>query len=106
MAQALAPGSGPDWAAFATACGACTRCGLSSGRQQVVMSRGHQQARLMLIGEAPGATEDGEGEPFVGRSGQLLDQLLAEAGLDRDRDVYLCHVVKCRPPDNRRPRAA
>lgn len=55
--------------------------------------------------EAPGATEDGVGEPFVGRSGQLLDQLLADAGLDPSRDVYLCNVVKCRPPDNRKPRA-
>ena len=106
MSQSPAPGSAPDWAAFATACGACTRCGLSTGRQQVVISRGHPQARLMLIGEAPGATEDALGEPFVGRSGQLLDQLLAEAGLDRSRDVYLCNIVKCRPPDNRKPRAA
>ena len=105
MAHALAPGSVPDWAGFSTACGACTRCGLSSGRQQVVISRGHHRARLMLIGEAPGATEDWAGEPFVGRSGQLLDQLLAEAGLDPSRDVYLCNVVKCRPPDNRKPRA-
>ena len=105
MAHALAPGSVPEWSAFAAACGACTRCGLSSGRQQVVISRGHHRARLMLIGEAPGATEDGVGEPFVGRSGQLLDQLLAEAGLDPGRDVDLCNVVKCRPPDNRKPRA-
>ena len=104
MADAPAPGSAPDWAAFAMACGACTRCGLNSGREQVVISRGHHGARLMLIGEAPGATEDAQGEPFVGRSGQLLDQLLAEAGLDPSRDIYLCNAVKCRPPDNRRPR--
>jgi DNA polymerase len=104
MADAPAPGSAPDWAAFAMACGACTRCGLSSGREQVVISRGDHKARLMLIGEAPGATEDAQGEPFVGRSGQLLDQLLAEAGLDPSRDIYLCNAVKCRPPDNRRPR--
>ena len=106
MVQSPAQDSSPDWAAFAKACGACTSCGLSTGRQQVVISRGHQQARLMLIGEAPGATEDAVGMPFVGRSGQLLDQLLAEAGLDRSRDIYLCNVVKCRPPDNRKPRAA
>jgi|UniRef100_UPI0040475968 uracil-DNA glycosylase len=105
MAHALAPGSAPEWSAFTAACGACTRCGLSSGCQQVVIGRGHPQARLMLIGEAPGATEDGQGEPFVGRSGQLLDQLLVESGLDPSRDVYLCNVVKCRPPDNRKPRA-
>jgi len=106
MAHPQALASAPDWAAFATACGACTRCGLSTARQQVVISRGHHQARLMLIGEAPGATEDAMGEPFVGRSGLVLDQLLAEAGLDRSRDVYLGNVVKCRPPDNRKPRAA
>ena len=105
MAPAPVHGLPPDWAAFSTACGACTRCGLSAGRQQVVISRGDRQARLMLIGEAPGATEDALGEPFVGRSGQLLDQLLAEAGLDRHRDVYLCNMVKCRPPDNRKPLA-
>jgi len=106
--MALLPVQGltPDWAAYALACGSCNRCGLGTGRRQVVISRGHRQARFMLIGEAPGATEDAVGEPFVGRSGQLLDLLLAEAGLDRNRDVYLCNVVKCRPPDNRKPRAA
>jgi DNA polymerase len=57
----------------------------------------------MLIGEAPGAQEDAEGLPFVGRSGRLLDQLLAAAGLDSQGDAYVCNVVKCRPPDNRRP---
>lgn len=70
------------------------------------MSRGDPAARLMLIGEAPGAREDAVGQPFVGRAGQLLDRLLAGAGIDSCRDAYLCNVVKCRPPDNRRPSAA
>jgi DNA polymerase len=70
------------------------------------MSRGNPTARLMLIGEGPGAREDETGRPFVGRSGQLLDGLLSAAGLDSERDAYLCNVVKCRPPDNRRPTAA
>ncbi|MEX0587785.1 MAG: uracil-DNA glycosylase [Cyanobium sp.] len=91
---------------LARACAACRRCGLAEGRQQVVVSRGNPAARLMLIGEGPGAQEDGAGLPFVGRSGQLLDQLLAAAGLDSNGDAYVANVVKCRPPDNRRPTAA
>ena len=91
--------------ALAQQCHACRRCPLALGRQQVVLSRGNPQARLMLIGEAPGAQEDELGQPFVGRSGQLLDQLLAAAGLDSNRDAYICNGVKCRPPDNRKPTA-
>ena len=60
----------------------------------------------MLIGEAPGAEEDSQGKPFVGRSGRALDQLLREAGFDPERDLYICNAVKCRPPGNRRPRKA
>jgi uracil-DNA glycosylase family 4 len=90
---------------LADQCGACQGCPLAQGRQQVVFSRGNPQARLMLIGEAPGAQEDALGQPFVGRSGQLLDQLLAEAGLDSNRDAYICNGVKCRPPENRKPTA-
>jgi uracil-DNA glycosylase family 4 len=85
-------------------CAACRRCGLVQERQQVVVSRGNPAARLMLIGEGPGAQEDSAGLPFVGRSGQLLDQLLAAAGLDSNRDAYVCNVVKCRPPGNRKPK--
>ena len=87
-------------------CAACRRCDLAAERQQVVVSRGNPAARLMLIGEGPGAQEDSAGLPFVGRSGQLLDQLLAAAGIDSNRDAYVCNVVKCRPPQNRRPTAA
>jgi DNA polymerase len=91
---------------LASACAACRRCGLANGRLQVVVGRGNPRARLLLIGEAPGAQEDLEGLPFVGRSGQLLDRLLQSAGIDSNREAYICNVVKCRPPDNRKPSAA
>jgi len=88
---------------LAQACEACRRCGLGGGRLNAVVSRGNPQARLMLIGEGPGALEDAQGQPFVGRSGQLLDRLLEGAGIDSNRDAYVCNVVKCRPPGNRTP---
>jgi uracil-DNA glycosylase family 4 len=120
MVAAIAPaagaGAGPPrplaaeqrqgLAALAQACTGCQRCGLAQTRQQVVVSRGNPAARLLLIGEAPGAQEDASGQPFVGKAGQLLDRMLASVDLDRDRDVYLCNVIKCRPPDNRRPTPA
>ncbi len=82
---------------------ACTRCGLASGRTTVVFGEGDPDAALMVVGEGPGRDEDLAGRPFVGRSGQLLDRLLAEeAGLARDQ-VYIANVVKCRPPANRDP---
>ena len=70
---------------------------------RIVVSRGNPLAKLMVIGEAPGAKEEELGEPFVGRSGKLLDHLLKNAGIDISLDVYFCNVVKCRPPQNRRP---
>ena len=85
-------------------CSRCDSCDLALTRQQVVVSRGNPQARLMLIGEAPGAREDATGQPFVGRSGQALNRLLLEVGLSPERDLYICNAVKCRPPGNRRPR--
>ncbi|MCT0213681.1 MULTISPECIES: uracil-DNA glycosylase family protein [unclassified Synechococcus] len=85
------------------ACAACRRCGLAEGRVQVVVSRGSPTARLMVIGEGPGAEEDATGFPFVGRAGRLLDQLLATVAIDTNRDAYICNVVKCRPPGNRKP---
>ena len=84
-------------------CRACSNCDLASTRQHVVVSRGNPQARLMVIGEAPGASEDDEGLPFVGRSGRLLDQLLLQAGFNPEADVFVSNVVKCRPPNNRKP---
>lgn len=93
-------------AELAAACGRCHRCDLAASRQQVVVGRGNPDARLLLIGEAPGAEEDASGQPFVGRAGKLLEQLLAEAGLDSDRDLYIANVIKCRPPGNRKPSRA
>ncbi len=80
------------------------RCRLAEGRTQVVFGTGDGAAKLMFIGEGPGAEEDRQGVPFVGRSGQLLDRLmLEEIGITRDR-CYIANVVKCRPPDNRDPK--
>ena len=84
-------------------CGACRRCGLAANRQQVVVGRGNPNARLLLVGEAPGAEEEACGQPFVGRSGRLLEAMLAAAGLDSERDLYIANVIKCRPPGNRKP---
>ena len=86
-------------------CSDCHACGLSETRQRVVIARGNPDARLMVIGEAPGAKEDAEGQPFVGRSGKALDRLLIDVGFDLQQDVYICNAVKCRPPSNRRPLA-
>ncbi len=76
---------------------------LNNAINKIVVSRGNPFAKLMIIGEAPGAKEEEIGEPFVGRSGKLLDKLLQNAGIDINQDVYFCNVVKCRPPKNRRP---
>jgi DNA polymerase len=82
---------------------ACTDCGLSEGRTNVVFSSGSPEAQIMVVGEGPGQQEDEQGIPFVGGSGQLLARLLGEIGIERD-DVYIANVVKCRPPRNRDPR--
>jgi len=79
---------------------------LDNSINKIVVSRGNPFAKLMIIGEAPGAKEEEIGEPFVGRSGKLLDKLLQNAGIDINQDVYFCNVVKCRPPQNRRPTKA
>lgn len=81
---------------------ACERCPLAATRTQVVFGTGRPTARLMLVGEAPGADEDRDGAPFVGRAGRALDTLLSEAGIDR-ADAYVTNTVKCRPPDDRPP---
>jgi DNA polymerase len=83
---------------------ACTACGLAETRTNVVFGYGDPDADLMIVGEGPGQREDEQGLPFVGRSGQLLDQLLDEIGLTRDDNTYIGNVVKCRPPGNRDPR--
>ncbi len=81
----------------------CQRCGLCKTRSTVVLARGNPEANLMIIGEGPGQNEDEKGLPFVGRAGQLLDRVLASVSIDREKDVYICNVVKCRPPGNRVP---
>lgn len=80
----------------------CTRCRLHGERTQTVFSRGNAQAELMFVGEGPGADEDRLGEPFVGKAGQLLDKMIEAMGY-RKGDVYVCNVIKCRPPNNRKP---
>jgi DNA polymerase len=80
----------------------CTRCPLHQTRTQVVFGSGNANAELMFIGEAPGAQEDRMGLPFVGQAGKLLDKLLGEIGMERG-DVFICNVLRCRPPDNRDP---
>jgi DNA polymerase len=84
--------------------GECTRCKLHTGRTQIVFGVGNPAARLVFVGEAPGADEDAQGEPFVGRAGQLLTKIIEAMGLRRE-DVYICNIIKCRPPNNRTPEA-
>ena len=84
---------------------ACTRCALAAGRTRIVVDRGNPDAAILAIGEAPGAQEDARGIAFCGRAGKLLDALFAAAGLSTDEHLLIVNVVKCRPPDNRAPRA-
>ena len=81
----------------------CEACNFDNSNNKIVVARGNPNASLMIIGEAPGATEEKIGQPFVGRSGKLLDKLLINSGIDSALDVYFCNVVKYRPPNNRRP---
>jgi DNA polymerase len=108
----------PDWSPFATLSAeeahealaaidrevkGCTRCdGLASARQRTVFGVGNPTPRIVFVGEAPGANEDRQGEPFVGEAGQLLTRIIEALGLARG-DVYICNILKCRPPANRRP---
>ena len=82
--------------------GDCTRCKLHQGRTNIVFGEGNPKAKLVFVGEGPGAEEDKQARPFVGRAGQLLTKIIAAMGLKRS-DVYICNVVKCRPPGNRSP---
>jgi DNA polymerase len=92
-----------SWIELKHAVPACTACGLHKGRTQTVFGVGDEQADWLLVGEAPGAEEDRLGEPFVGQAGRLLDSMLAALGLERSDNVYICNVLKCRPPGNRNP---
>jgi DNA polymerase len=96
-------GAAPDLAEVRARLGECTRCGLASGRNQIVFGDGNPHADLMFIGEGPGQEEDRQGLPFVGRAGELLTQMIENGlGISR-REVYICNIVKCRPPNNRTP---
>lgn len=93
------------WRALQNRVQSCQLCSLSKSRTQTVFGSGNTQANLLLIGEAPGAEEDRQGLPFVGKSGKLLDAMMFAIGLQRDQ-VYICNVLKCRPPDNHNPQPA
>lgn len=97
-----------DWPTLREAVAACTACKLCSGRKQTVFGTGNESAHWMIVGEAPGEQEDQQGLPFVGKSGQLLDNMLRAVGLTRGeaepaKQVYIANTVKCRPPSNRNP---
>jgi uracil-DNA glycosylase len=101
-----APVAELDWQALRVRVGSCTACTeLAATRTQTVFGVGDPDADWLFIGEAPGAEEDRRGEPFVGRAGQLLDNMLAALGLRRGDNVYIANVLKCRPPGNRDPKA-
>ncbi|HIR48229.1 MAG TPA: uracil-DNA glycosylase [Candidatus Caccousia avicola] len=91
------------WEELERDCLLCEKCPLREGRTQVVFGVGNRNAKVLFIGEGPGEQEDLQGKPFVGRSGQYLDKLLASVGLTREKDLYIGNIVKCRPPHNRDP---
>lgn len=92
-----------DWETLRSGCLACTRCELCKTRTNVVFGQGVENAEVLFVGEGPGQSEDEQGLPFVGRSGQLLDRYLFAIDLDRSRNCYIANIVKCRPPQNRDP---
>lgn len=106
-APAVVPDGGGDSAAelaeLAAEVSACTKCGLCESRRQTVFSDGSGTADLVFVGEAPGQNEDEQGVPFVGRAGQLLTDIIVKGMKMRREDVYICNVIKCRPPNNRDP---
>ena len=91
------------WKELEETCLACRNCSLCETRNHVVFGVGNPKAKVMFVGEGPGENEDLQGEPFVGRGGQLLDKMLAAVDLDRHTNVYITNIVKCRPPQNRDP---
>jgi DNA polymerase len=100
--QPAAVAAGDELAELSKVVSVCTRCALHETRTQTVFGTGHPNAKLMFIGEAPGADEDARGEPFVGRAGQLLTKIIAAMGMTRE-EVYIGNILKCRPPKNRDP---
>ncbi len=106
--EPLSPVATLDWPALRETVAACTACKLCEGRRQAVFGVGNERAHWMIVGEAPGEQEDRQGEPFVGKSGQLLDNMLRAIALTRGeaepaRQVYIANTIKCRPPGNRNP---
>lgn len=91
-----------DWNELEETCKNCSKCILCNGRTKVVIGTGNRNAKIMFIGEGPGADEDIQGIPFVGRAGQLMDRAFAGLGIKKE-NIYICNIVKCRPPQNRNP---
>lgn len=92
-----------QWEQLQEECASCQRCCLADHRNHVVFGTGNPQAKVLVVGEAPGEKEDLSGEPFVGRGGKLLDELLHVIDLSRHQNIYIANMVKCRPPNNRDP---
>ena len=92
-----------DWESLKKDCSVCRKCGLCETRNNLVFGVGNEKTEVMFVGEGPGYNEDMQGEPFVGRGGQLLDKYLTHIGLDRHKNIYIANMVKCRPPENRDP---
>ncbi|MCL2367239.1 MAG: uracil-DNA glycosylase [Oscillospiraceae bacterium] len=91
------------WDELEIACKSCQKCDLHATRTNVVLGVGNRSAEVLFVGEGPGENEDIKGEPFVGRAGKLLDDMLEIIGLSRSRNIYIANIVKCRPPNNRDP---
>jgi len=92
-----------SWEELETACNECKKCELHTTRTNVVLGVGNRSAEVLFVGEGPGENEDLQGEPFVGRAGKLLDEMLKIIGLSRKDNIYIANIVKCRPPGNRDP---
>lgn len=92
-----------DWESLKKDCMLCQKCDLAKTRTNLVFGTGNENAEVLFVGEGPGANEDLQGQPFVGRSGQLLDKYLKHIDLDRNKNIYIANMVKCRPPENRNP---
>ena len=99
----IPPGTYQTMTQMAEHCNRCHRCDLGDYRTHAVVGRGNLQADIMIVGEAPGQNEDETGLPFVGKAGQLLEKILASVELDSEQDIYICNIIKCRPPNNRVP---
>ena len=103
-AKSTAAAESPDWRPLQAEVAGCVKCGLAASRTRTVFGVGNPHADWLVIGEAPGAEEDRQGEPFVGAAGKLLDAMLRAIGLSRDANVFVANMLKCRPPGNRDPR--